>query len=228
MTRVVDGEPGVLLDTGRVARLNANGGLNQITIYYGQTYKDPSDPRCREILPASHKLHREVHGRYRIKRLLQDEWTDFEMVFTSAGYRILQRFPAGSVCPATGATLDRSRTLVSLTDEEARSELPGSTASFLFEFRAPRLDLTSAERRLLAHAASGMTDKDICETLDLSPNTLKASWRQIYEKFEEKAPHVLLSDRGANGSQKRGAEKRRRVVAFVNDHLEELRPYTHR
>ncbi len=88
--------------------------------------------------------------------------------------------------------------------------------------------LTTSERRLLASACSGLTDREICADLGLSPNTLKATWRQIYDRFEARAPHVLSCDevRENGHGSRRGIEKRRRVVSYVQEHLEELRPFS--
>ena len=220
-----DGDRGVFLDESEIARANAGPGLNPMTLYYGQITKDPNDPRWRPLLAASHKMHREHHGGYRMRRLLQDEWTHNEDVFVYGGYRVLQRFPAGTPCPMGLPPLAASRTLVGLTAAEAAAQLPGTTASFLFEFREPRLALTAAERRLLTHAASGMTDLEIATTLALSPNTLKATWRQIYSRIEERAPFVLRPDDADGAADRRGVEKRRRVVGYIADHPQELRPY---
>lgn len=220
-----EGTSGVFLDTEAVARANATGGLNQLTIFYGQTVNDPSSPQWRRLLPASHKLHREVHGGYRMRRLLQDEWTLHEPVFVYAGYRVLQRFEEGTPCPLGLPPLPRPRSLVGLTASEAAAQLPGSTASFLFEYREPRLGLRSAERRLLQEAAAGRTDQEIADALCLSPNTLKVTWRNIYDRFAESAPFVLEAASPADSEGTRGPEKRRRVIAYVLDHLEELRPF---
>ncbi|MEZ5925295.1 MAG: hypothetical protein R3D57_13015 [Hyphomicrobiaceae bacterium] len=225
LERALGGESTVFLAPDRIGRANADGGLNQLTIYYGQTVKDPGDPRCRALLPASHKLHREVHGGYRMRSLLQDEWTANEQIFVYAGYKVLQRFAPGTPCPLGIGPLTASRTLVGLTSNEAAGQLPGTTASFLFEYRPPRLKLSAAERRLLTHAVAGLNDLDICGILALSPNTLKATWRQIYARFEARAPFVLRDVSARSEGPGRGGEKRRYVVAYVSEHLEELRPY---
>lgn len=224
LDRVRAGDRSVLLDEAGVGAANAGGGLNQMTVYYGQLVKDPRDPRCREMLPATHKLHREVHGGYRMRRFLQDEWSANEEVFVYAGYRVITRFPEGTPCPAGLPPLRSPRTLIGLTEAEAAKELPGSTVSFLFEHTPPRLALSRAQRRLLRHAAAGFTDKDIAEALGLSPNTLKATWRDIYAQFDERLAFVLSCESAGKASQ-RGPEKRRRAIAYLQDHPEEMRPW---
>ena len=223
--RVREGERDLLHGPAAIARGNAGRGLNQLTIYYGQSTKDPADPAWRRILPASHKLHREVHGGYRMHRLLQDEWTLNEPVFVYAGYKELARLEAGTPGPFDTGPLAAPRSLVSLCADDVAGGLPGTTASFLFEYRPPLLRLTTAERRLLVHAAAGLTDEEIAAALALSTNTLKSTWRQIYARFDRSAPFVLRKESASETARHRGPEKRRRVVAYVDEHPQELRPY---
>ena len=70
-----------------------------------------------------------------------------------------------------------------------------------------------------------MTDREIATTLAMSPNTLKSTWRQIYSRIEERAPFVLRHDDADGAAARRGVEKRRRVVGYIADHPQELRPY---
>ncbi|MEZ5819021.1 MAG: hypothetical protein R3D44_18280 [Hyphomicrobiaceae bacterium] len=227
LSRVLSGARGAFLSPREVGKGNAEGSLNQLTVYYGQTVKSPEAPLWRQMLPSSHKLHREVHGGYRLRRLLQDEWTENEPVFSHAGYRVLRRFPAGTPSPLGLGPLRAPRSLVGLTAAEAAEQLPGTTASFLFEYRKPRLGLTSAERRLLWHALTHDTDTDLTRALNLSLNTIKTTWRRIYDRFESRLPFVIEAAQDSDVATTRGAEKRRRVLAYVQDHLEELRPHSH-
>jgi len=221
----LDGDASQLCGRECIGRANASaaGPLNQLTVYYGQVVKNPADPAWRRILPASHKMHRDVHSGFRMQRLLQDEWTLNEPVFLFAGYKLLQRFPTGSACPLGRPPLADERSLVSLTAADAAQQLPGSTASFLFEYRRPKLALSDTQQRLLTAACSGHTDADIARRLALSPNTLKTAWRSVYQKFDRRLPFVLGDV--SEDAEGRGPEKRRRVTAYVQDHPEELRPF---
>jgi hypothetical protein len=57
------------------------------------------------------------------------------------------------------------------------------------------------------------------------PGAVALRWRSIYARVGDRAPSVLRESVAAHGSHGRGHEKRRRVIAFVNDHPEEMRPY---
>lgn len=225
LERALEGDLADFCNSNDIASANAGKApaLNQMTIYYGQLVKDPADPVSRRILPASHKMHREVHSGFRIKRLLQDEWTSSEPVFLFAGYKLLRRFAKDTPCPLGRPPLEAERSLVSLTAADAAQQLPGSTASFIFEYRSPRLALSDTQQRIVSAACSGQTDRDISASLDISPNTLKAAWRSVYDKFDKHLPGVAGHVQGESDS--RGREKRRLVVAYIQDHPEELRPF---
>jgi hypothetical protein len=61
-------------------------------------------------------------------------------------------------------------------------------------------------------------------TLDVSVHGLKKLWRGIYERIEDRMPSFF--GEGAGGDDgKRGPEKRRQVMAYVRQRLEELRPW---
>lgn len=215
----------VLLDETAVARANAGAGLDMLSIYYGQTSKDPTDPEWRRTLQASVKLSRELHSGYHLRRVLQDEWSSLDDLFLAGGFRVYRHFGAGTPCPAGLPPLARARSLVGLTATEAASQQPGTVGALMFEFRVPLLQLSTAERRLLVHAVSGLTDEEIARVLDLSPNTLKATWRRIYTSFDGGAPFALRRQDETSRVPRRGREKRRQVITYVREHPEELRPW---
>jgi len=65
--------------------------------------------------------------------------------------------------------------------------------------------------------------------LAISLSTVKKAWISIYHRVEHHLPDLmadpLRSDTPPSG---RGKEKRRRLLAYLRDHPEELRPYSQR
>jgi hypothetical protein len=49
---------------------------------------------------------------------------------------------------------------------------------------------------------------------------VKNSWRSIYNRAISSLPEIFLD----NAQAKRGKEKKRRLLAYLRDHPEELRP----
>lgn len=91
-------------------------------------------------------------------------------------------------------------------------------------FAEPRCGFSSGEQRVLACAIEGMTDQEIAGELATTPNAVKQAWRSIYQRVADRVPGMLAATSSFEGG-KRGPEKRRRVIAYAESHLEELRPY---
>jgi hypothetical protein len=78
---------------------------------------------------------------------------------------------------------------------------------------------------LLSCALSGATDEHLAEMLGTSLPAVKKLWVSIYQRVEDCLPELipdpLRSDLPLSG---RGREKRRRLLAYLREHPEELRP----
>lgn len=218
----------IFLHPRQIGHDNANGGLNLLVLYYGQKFKDPADERCRRILSYGHRVFIRVHAGYNLRLLLQEDATAHEAVYESAGYKVMHRFPAGTSLRSGALGLAEGRSLVGLDAATARRVIPGATASFLFGCRQPELDLTDAQRRLIRLALDGLTDVELAASLDRSLNTLKQTWRSIYDRVERRAPFALSGPGDALPQGRRGTEKRRRLLTYMQDHIEELRPFSRR
>lgn len=121
--------------------------------------------------------------------------------------------------------------LVGMLRQETRGR-PGAWASPFFEYTPPVFRFSEAERTLLLLAVDGLSDPEIAQELQASPSTVKKRWESVYERVLEIAPGLLpepepeLEDGFARGTvQKRGPEKRRRLIRYLTRHAEELRPY---
>jgi hypothetical protein len=96
----------------------------------------------------------------------------------------------------------------------------------LFDYHPPMLGFSPREQRLLSCALTGATDEHLAEMLETSLAAVKKIWVAIYHRVEssvsELIPDSLRSEIPASG---RGREKRRRLLAYLRDHPEELRPF---
>jgi hypothetical protein len=104
---------------------------------------------------------------------------------------------------------------------ELAASVPGSWLSTLFYYERPRIFFTPGEQRLLACALGDQTDDEIADTTGLSVSAVKKCWQAIYSRAGCRMPE-LLPDESYDGG--RGAEKKRRLLAYVRSHPEELRP----
>jgi hypothetical protein len=115
--------------------------------------------------------------------------------------------------------------LIGLTRKEAFAH-PGGSIAGLFIYFPPRFGFNRSQRMLLQHALMGATCDNAAASLSVSPWTVKKRWRAIYDRVAD-VDSELLSPSIAYGahSLSRGMEDRRRLLNYLRQHLEELRPY---
>lgn len=105
----------------------------------------------------------------------------------------------------------------------------GSWVGGLFEYHPPQFGFSRGEQRLLLSALSGMTDGELSGDLGTSVSTVKNTWRSIYNRVASRLPELFSDDSHADVQiPERGREKRRRLLAHLGEHLEELRPVSQR
>jgi hypothetical protein len=194
-----------------IAHANAQGGLDLI-VQYMQAGWDLSDPLWRAVGSIGHQTYVEHHKGYRLKRVLQEDWSTNDGIYQAAGYRVLAQFT--DELPA-----QRTMHFAELTEVATRA--PGSTVSYVFQYSRPRCRFSTSEQRVLSLALAGLTDADIAREANVTANAVKLAWRSIYDRIGQ-GTGLVLSPAGIFG---RGPEKRRHALAFVRDHLEEIRPY---
>jgi DNA-binding CsgD family transcriptional regulator len=101
----------------------------------------------------------------------------------------------------------------------------GSWVASLFLHAPPEFGLNRSEQRLLAAALAGGTDGEIADLLQISPFTVKTTWRGIYDRVARCRPD-LIPDRPYDDRQAhaRGKQKKQRLLDYLREHPEELRP----
>jgi DNA-binding CsgD family transcriptional regulator len=113
---------------------------------------------------------------------------------------------------------------VGITREVALTHA-GSWVASLFLGLPPQFGLNRSEQRLLAAALAGGTDWEIADSLGISPFTVKTTWRAIYDRVALCLPD-LVPDRSHDDGQAhaRGKQKKQRLLDYLREHPEELRP----
>ena len=101
----------------------------------------------------------------------------------------------------------------------------GGSIGAIFDYRPPILGFSGSEQSLLSCALSGATDEHLAEMRGTSLSTVKKMWISIYTRVEDACPELisdsLQTELPTNG---RGTEKRRRLLAYLREHPEELLP----
>jgi DNA-binding CsgD family transcriptional regulator len=159
----------------------------------------------------------------------------------AAMFESFRLFHAGYYCPLAahppGDTARGAQSLVGLLfrpagdgrsfwlfETAALSAAPYHPFIVLRARAAPKLGFSPSEKETLFHALLGYSDAEIAHELHISLETVKKRWRTVFERVADRSepeifPHAEVSE------AKRGPEKRGMLLAYLDTHLEELRPY---
>lgn len=210
----------VLLDYAGLSRANATDGVSIVILYsHAPTEKMTSEEvfAVKEGLATS--FFRGQIG-YRIKRLMVETVTDWDRTYLeeTKAWRVFAEFgrrgEPGKPHP---------HTLAVITQEDSK-RISGSVASMLFAYREPTLRFSPKEQEVLLHAIDGTTDDELHQVLGISLPGVKKRWGAIFARAEEGAPGLFTGIPGGK-SGTRGRQRRHRVLAYLREHPEELRPY---
>lgn len=213
MGRVLSGEPNVVLNAREIGRGNAGNGLNLFVLGFTHRYGAEEPPILRPLLARAIEHFVYAHRGYRLRRMLREDPYPIADVLVASGMTVAHDFT------------DIGRKVLIAEPSAATHIFPSSTVSMLFNYSPPQVHYSNAERRLLDLAVDGLNDGEIAAELEVSANTIKQSWRSIYERTMRKVPLAL----GAAGQSPldgvRGQEKRRHLLTYLRDHPQELRPH---
>ena len=109
---------------------------------------------------------------------------------------------------------------------EKAAEQPGSWASLFFAYQKPVIGFTRSEQRLLSVALRGGTDQELSDQLGISLSAVKKMWAAIYFRVQSHKPFDLRLELDERIDGDRGKEKRRKLLAYLREHPEELKPYS--
>jgi len=201
----------VLATPHEVARANSGDGVNVLILCGTWRHQILSPPDLQEMENLSVSGFVEVHAGYRIRKILQEPAAEPERSFLrrSIEFRHVANFP------------EAGRELFLMTRESVQ-DLPGSVGNVLFRFREPVLRLRNSDQQLLMAALRGATDQELASGLGFTLSAVKARWRSTIARVEETMPDLV---RDVTHRQGRGAQKRHRVLDYVRNHPEELRPF---
>lgn len=209
----------VILAPAAVARANAHHGVDVLGLDYAVERLRWTDLGGLRVLPLIPESLRAWVGGYRINSLHRELFERvLHIMARAAGAR--RRKPASPFSRANGALRPA---LFGLTREEALAA-PGSALSLHFLFAEPCFHFTPAQQELLNLALRGRSDTEAANTLDISLSTVKEHWHAVFKRVSGIRPEWLPHEAAMSEDPKRGAEKRRHLLNYLRQHLEELRP----
>lgn len=95
-----------------------------------------------------------------------------------------------------------------------------------FVYGPPQIGFSQSEQRLLLSAlGSSGTDEELSEGLGVSLFAVKKAWRSIYDRVAARLPELIPPEiRPDSNAQRRGRQKKQRLLIYLREHPEELRP----
>jgi DNA-binding CsgD family transcriptional regulator len=202
------------LATNQIASAAREDDLHVVVLLYRQYSFDPQDPQVREVLSAGHAAFRLVHGGYRMRAVWQEGDASDESWMRPGGLLLKRAYPS---------TSGPGRILCAALREDAGSDWPGHTVSFLFNSQTPRLHLTPMQQRVAQLALWNLGDEQVARRLAISPATVRQHWRGIFDRVQDRCPEVLGEPALIDAPAGRGPEKRGQVLEFLRGNLHEVR-----
>jgi DNA-binding NarL/FixJ family response regulator len=225
--RIHRGKSPVLTDR-QVRDANTSGGLNIAVWQRGVLPKDIARAEiCNTIMSAFVDFHRG----FLLKELVVQAETAEHVESCRTIGSFLWNPAKAAYQRLDGTTPDEllNEPHVLGLSRDLASKLGGSWGASAFLYHAPRFCFSRSEQRLLSCGLGGGTDQEIADKLGISLVAVRKRWRAIYERVgaisPELAPNPIQED---GGSGERGKAKKQRLLAYVREHPEELRPVSRR
>ncbi|MGB6256561.1 MAG: hypothetical protein WBG09_00325 [Candidatus Sulfotelmatobacter sp.] len=211
-----------VLDPNEIRDANSTGGLNLASwasILCPQNESDRTQVQV-ELMTA----FMQEHSGFKLKEIIgqQNERIMMEVVSNSGGlfwncakqrYVEVHNFDVKEVL--------QHPFILGATPETAREHLSWTTT--LFQYTPPRMFPKPTEQRLLSAAIRGLKDEELSCELGVSLSFIKKTWSSIYNRAAETLPELNL-DIATGSIPQRGREKKQRVLSYLREHAEELRP----
>ena len=210
-----------LVDDREIGRLNAAGEVALLVLHFTVPRVDLADPHVHKVVASAQESFRAFHFGYNWRAMYLENSADISEVHVRSGF-VRRRFADEDALQ--GLPESHRPSFLGLTRDEALLQLPGTTARNCFESEPPRFRFSASQRRLLWFALFDESDDALMARLDVSAHGLKKLWRGIYERIEGVEPEFFGED-AASDDGRRGPEKRRQVLAYARQRLEELRPW---
>jgi DNA-binding CsgD family transcriptional regulator len=212
-----------LLSDDEVREANSKGGLN-LMVWHG-CFPEEQNKRL-EVQNAVGVSFLEQHRGYRLKEYLAqaDSVVAWQFLVNTGSVSVLRAGNGGLESAGPAQDLIREPHVFSAPREHVLSRF-GSFFSSLFLHQAPQIGFRPSEQRLLLSALRGGTDEELADGLRISLSAVKKTWRSIYDRVSERLPDMIPgnSSDGDSGIE-RGKEKKQRLLTYVREHPEELRP----
>jgi hypothetical protein len=222
ISSIASGDPVVLTAT-QLAAENTQGCLHLIVLQPSSMPAVLTPEECQDVIRQISLANLSCFDGYRVRQVLMEATSadDIEIAKSFQVWKLLcsledyhRRNP--------GNSWNRDRALFAI-------DLAGGHS---FEVKAghnrePVLGLRNSDQELLEAALRAATDIELSVELGLKLPALKKRWASVFNRVAVAKPDLLPGLDDNLDRQTRGRQKKHRLLAYVREHPEELRPYLH-
>jgi hypothetical protein len=223
VNRILHG-PSPIPSEAEIKQANSTGGLN-LVVWPSCFLPDfEINVGLRQECQA---LFFQVYRGFQIKRMQTQAIhpMEFEIAINSGAWYLRGNDPQPSQDLANSGSVAMQPHVIMVTKEVAAQQ-PGTWIHQFFAYRKPKIGLPRSEQRLLSAALQGGTDEELAKQLEISLSAVKKMWASIYRRAESIKPSDLKFAPSENANGDRGREKKHKLLAYLREHPEELRPYS--
>ncbi len=222
--RVARGDHSPLLSQREIQEANSQGGLN-LAVWHACVREE--DNQRTELWTELMTAFMDHHRGFLLKELLvQGESPEhLEGLHNTGGFLIKpEEGRYGDLDGKDLRELASEAHIMGLTREMALQRL-GSWVGSLFFYEPPQFGFNVSEQRLLVSALAGGTDEDLSDELGISLSSVKKTWRSIYDRVAICLPDLIPGNSHPDGeNSRRGKDKKQRLISYLREHPQELRP----
>lgn len=216
-----------LLSDREVAAANTFGGLNLVLWHMSI---DPEEAKRDDVRMQVSGAFIECHRGYLLKEMiaLQATFPEEAQWIADSGSLLLNPEDGNYETFLTQETENIISVphVFGLTRELAFMRMSWTTSLFLYE--PPKVTFSPSEQRLLVAALRGATDEELSDELAISLSAVKKAWCSVYDRAVAHLPDSILNHDGREETRNgdRGRQKKQRLLAYLREHPEELRPFS--
>jgi DNA-binding CsgD family transcriptional regulator len=200
-----------------LARANSGAGVDVCILHFCERPVDLFTPMGQQLLAMGHAAFRDAHLGYHIRAIVHETFRPVHKALQLASGMVqLHEFaePTADECSDP-----RPSVQVGMTRIQSLAEPAGSPISLLFRSEMPRYFFAASERRVLRAALSGRSDADIGSQLGVTRDAVKKTWRNVFARVDRE------TNGRATGDGEQTGHRRRRLLEYIRQHPEELRPF---
>jgi hypothetical protein len=220
----IDSRRSVVLTDAQLRRQNTDGSLCLVVLFTDWRRDILTPEQVAEVKLALAQSGVEPLSGYRLEQMLLEaiDDSDLEYIESTGVYRRI-----GGLSDHRSGTKSENGSALFAINKMSAGSVVGSVATFIFHYTPPIIRFRKCHQQLLSAALEGLTDQELAPHLNLKIQTVKKRWASVYARVAEVLPDLLPESDNHCGCQTRGPQKRHHLLAYLRNHLEELRPFIH-